>query len=268
MYGEHTLILNRLEYTVELFEKRMGWDFNFKLQPYGAEWRDHRKSTRKYFDKGPATTYMPIQTSKNYNCDYNGYVIRLYTPDEQIDYFVHLSEVAMAKLVETMIPAQSEIDNITNRDRLPTFDHRPSLPYIEALMRELFRWRPPLPLNAPHLSTERDIYKGYYIPKGTVVIANIWAMSRNEGVYPEPEEFKPELFLNADGSLKEEDEFFISFGHGGRICPGKHIALGNLYIVVASVSPHSTSNPRKAQKYPPILTSQMKWSDPYLVPGL
>lgn len=62
--------------------------------------------------------------------------------------------------------AQSEIDNITNRDRLPTFDDRPSLPYIEALMRELFRWRPPLPLNAPHLSTERDIYKGYYIPEG------------------------------------------------------------------------------------------------------
>lgn len=49
---------------------------------------------------------------------------------------------------------------------LPTFEDRYQLPYIEAIYRELLRWRPPLSMCVPHISTEDDYYKGYYIPKG------------------------------------------------------------------------------------------------------
>lgn len=63
--------------------------------------------------------------------------------------------------------AQREIDNIVGPQRLPDFDDRPSLPYVEALYREVMRWRPVLPLSIAHSTTDDDIYKGYFIPKGS-----------------------------------------------------------------------------------------------------
>ena len=65
--------------------------------------------------------------------------------------------------------AQRELENVIGNDRLPNFDDRPSLPYIEALLKELLRWRPVLPLCLPHSTREDDIYKGYFIPKGKLL---------------------------------------------------------------------------------------------------
>lgn len=47
--------------------------------------------------------------------------------------------------------AQEELDRVVGPDRLPTFDDRPSLPYIEAIISECFRWHPTSP--AGDLST-------------------------------------------------------------------------------------------------------------------
>jgi cytochrome P450 len=62
--------------------------------------------------------------------------------------------------------AQIEIDTIVGPHRLPEFEDRPSLPFVEALFREVFRWRPVLPLGVAHATTADDIYNGYFIPKG------------------------------------------------------------------------------------------------------
>lgn len=62
--------------------------------------------------------------------------------------------------------AQQEIDRVVGRNRLPTYNDWEFLPYTEAIMREVLRWRPVLPLGVPHRVTVDDIYKGYFIPKG------------------------------------------------------------------------------------------------------
>lgn len=62
--------------------------------------------------------------------------------------------------------AKKEIDAVVGSERLVTLDDRPFLPYIEALYREVMRWRPAVPLSVAHGSTVDDIYKGYFIPKG------------------------------------------------------------------------------------------------------
>ena len=65
--------------------------------------------------------------------------------------------------------AQTEIDRVIGRNRLPEFSDRPKLPYIEGIYREVLRSRPPLPLGGPHALLEDDHYKGYFIPKGCLL---------------------------------------------------------------------------------------------------
>lgn len=70
--------------------------------------------------------------------------------------------------------AQEEIDRVIGNDRLPTSMDRPNLPYIEAVVKEVLRWHPVAPMGLPHTSTTEDVFEGYLIPKGSMVIANIW----------------------------------------------------------------------------------------------
>ena len=57
--------------------------------------------------------------------------------------------LAMALHPDIMIRVQSEMDAVTGRDRLPTFDDRPRLPFVDAVCKEVLRWRPVTPLGAP-----------------------------------------------------------------------------------------------------------------------
>ena len=52
-------------------------------------------------------------------------------------------------------------------------DDMPSLPFVSAIVKECLRWRNVVPLNVPHVTTEDDVYKGYHIPKGAMVITNL-----------------------------------------------------------------------------------------------
>jgi len=72
----------------------------------------------------------------------------------------------MAMYPDAQRKAQDEIDRVVGPNRLPNYDDRTSLPYAEALYREVMRWGPPSPLNTAHTATENDIYKGYFIPRG------------------------------------------------------------------------------------------------------
>ncbi|KAH7926749.1 cytochrome P450 [Leucogyrophana mollusca] len=130
--------------------------------------------------------------------------------------------------------ARREIDAVVGKDRLPDFDDQPSLPYIEAIAREVARWKPIVPLGVAHATTNSDVYEGYYIPKGATVVANTWAMSRNETLYPDASSFIPERFLDSNGRLLDPESPSYIFGFGRRICPGRYAAEASVWAVVAS----------------------------------
>ena len=75
---------------------------------------------------------------------------------------------------EVQRKAQEEIDRVIGSCRLPGVADRPNLPYVDAVVKEALRWHPVAPMGIPHMTTEDDTYQGYYIPKGSVVMANIW----------------------------------------------------------------------------------------------
>ncbi|KAG2059751.1 cytochrome P450 [Suillus hirtellus] len=141
--------------------------------------------------------------------------------------------LAMVLNPEVQTKAQAEIDRIVGKDRLPDFDDRPALPYIDAILRETLRWQPVLPFGMPGATTTSDVYKGYFIPKGVVLFTNTWAITHDEKKYPSPDEFKPERFLHEDGSLTS-DTMGSGFGFGRRICVGRYAADASLWIAMAS----------------------------------
>ncbi|KAG2035689.1 cytochrome P450 [Suillus americanus] len=79
---------------------------------------------------------------------------------------------------------------------------------------------------------KEDVYKGYRIPKGATIIANILSMSRDKEMYPDPLEFRPGRFLGPSPQL--DPRKFI-FGFGRRACPGLHFAQASLYLNIVCI---------------------------------
>ncbi|KAF8129485.1 cytochrome P450 [Boletus edulis] len=131
--------------------------------------------------------------------------------------------------------AQAQIDAVVGRDRLPGMEDRPLLPFIDAIFRETIRYSPIAPLSIPHAAVDDDIYGGYHIPKGAILLANLWSMAHDESRYPNPHAFMPERFLNDDGSLKPDDTQHLAFGFGRRMCVGRHFADTSVWAVMAKV---------------------------------
>ncbi|TFY66988.1 hypothetical protein EVJ58_g1910 [Rhodofomes roseus] len=149
---------------------------------------------------------------------------------------VILSTFILAMLLhpEVCQKAQAEIDRTVGTERLPDFDDREALPYLECVIREVFRWNCPVPLGIPHRTIQPDEYRGYNIPADSMVIANIWAMTRDEASYPQPEVFRPERFLEMDHqALQLLDPRNIAFGFGRRVCPGQQFADSSIWLAVA-----------------------------------
>jgi len=67
------------------------------------------------------------------------------------------------------------------------------------------------------------------------LIGNIWAITRDPDVYPEPEVFKPERFLSPNGTLRDDVTLASVFGFGKRVCPGRHFVDTTLFMAAATV---------------------------------
>ncbi|KAF8656969.1 hypothetical protein AX16_002324 [Volvariella volvacea WC 439] len=155
--------------------------------------------------------------------------------------------LAMILYPHVQARAQEEVDRILkdeggNLKRLPSVDDRLKMPYVDALMKEVWRWGPSVPLGLPHMLNQDDEYRGYSLKKGTVVWANIWTILHDESVFPDPFSFKPERYLTSrvDKGLSDNDpdpsEVVMSaFGFGRRICPGLNLAENTVFLSISSV---------------------------------
>jgi cytochrome P450 len=125
--------------------------------------------------------------------------------------------------------AQAEIDEVVGTHRLPTFDDRPRLKYLDGFLNEVMRALPLNPLVIPHQSIKDDVYNGMFIPAGTVVFANAKAMCSNPETYKDPEKFDPDRYARG------EPYPVGNFGFGRRKCPGNHLALASVYIFLTTL---------------------------------
>ncbi|KAL5531037.1 hypothetical protein ACEPAG_3913 [Sanghuangporus baumii] len=131
--------------------------------------------------------------------------------------------------------AQKDLDLLIGDERAPRISDQSSLPFIDCIIKELLRFNPVVPIVV-HSPEKDDIYNEYLIPKGSWVMANIWCMSHEASVYPEPHEFKPERFdRDSEDSIPQPDPLEFIFGFGRRNCPGRYFAERSLFMLIASV---------------------------------
>ncbi|KAH8197565.1 hypothetical protein TruAng_008249 [Truncatella angustata] len=138
--------------------------------------------------------------------------------------------------------AQQLIDEVVGQDRLPQFEDQPRLTYVTAIIHEVLRWRPVVPGGVPHKfgGEKDDEYHNYRIPAGSIVVANHWAICREESVFgKDPDAFLPERWIpekdDTTTQVKDglKDMHLSGFGFGRRVCTGQHIARKMLFIVIS-----------------------------------
>ncbi|KAJ5388935.1 O-methylsterigmatocystin oxidoreductase [Penicillium cataractarum] len=149
--------------------------------------------------------------------------------------------LAMVMFPEVQRTAQEEIDRVVGTDRLPGFEDRDNLPYIEGVVKEALRWSPVFPLCVPHAASESFVYNGYLIPKGAIILPSIWWFLHDPKVYADPDTFNPKRYLDP---CSEPDPRTEAFGYGRRVCPGRYLADANIFLTIAQLL--SAFNIRKA----------------------
>ncbi|XP_014486131.1 PREDICTED: probable cytochrome P450 303a1 [Dinoponera quadriceps] len=160
-----------------------------------------------------------------------------------VDLFVAGSETTSKSLAfgfmylvlhpEVQRKAQKEIDRVVGRNRLPTLADRPSMPYIQATVLEFLRMFIGRSLSVPRRSLKDTFIKGYKIPKDTMLVLNFNSICMDKS-WGDPENFRPERFLDGDGSVFMPKNYF-PFSMGRHRCMGEALAKSNIFLITATL---------------------------------
>ncbi|GLJ09021.1 hypothetical protein SUGI_0100100 [Cryptomeria japonica] len=149
-----------------------------------------------------------------------------------------LLEWAMSQLLRNpamLARAQQEIESAVGRDRRVKENDVVKLDYLRCVVKETFRLHPPLPLLIPHESMEGCDVEGYFIPPKTRLFVNVWAMGRDENIWEDAQQFKPERFIGSNKDVKGQDFDLLPFGTGRRGCPGISSGLSTVELALAQL---------------------------------
>ncbi|KAJ7947715.1 Cytochrome P450 [Quillaja saponaria] len=152
------------------------------------------------------------------------------------------TEWALVELINrpnVLEKARHEIDKIVGMSRLVEESDVPSLPYIQAIVKETLRLHPPVPL-VTRRCVEQCKIENYVIPANTLLLVNVWAIGRDPNNWESPMDFRPERFLNSNeggGPLDVRGQHFqlLPFGSGRRICPGITLAMLQVPALLAAI---------------------------------
>ncbi|CAG2174932.1 unnamed protein product, partial [Oppiella nova] len=213
LYGDH----NKFDYSYQLFDKEIS---------------SHQKS-------------LDLNTKRDY---IDGYLMEM---DANCRTFFGAGSVTIRTITEWMLlfavrytehqkRIHSEIDSVVGRDRSPCYADRLHMPSTQAFINEVFRLKTLEPLTF-RCTTDDTTVLGQFIPKGTRIMGNIWAVHNDPKVWHKPQDFNPNRFLTSDGKELLKFHYFIPFTMGRRNCAGEGLAR-----VERSETDQNTNNGHKS----------------------
>lgn len=150
---------------------------------------------------------------------------------------------------------QAEIDKVIGRDRRAELSDLASMPYTEATIFEVLRRSNVVPLGNAHATLEDASIGGYFIPKGTQVLPNLYGMNMNAKLWSDPDSFEPTRFLLANQERAQKPDHFIPFSVGRRVCLGDLLAKMEVFLFLVgllqkfdlSVAPEDSEKPPRVE---------------------
>ncbi|KAH9232506.1 hypothetical protein K456DRAFT_1838733 [Colletotrichum gloeosporioides 23] len=141
-------------------------------------------------------------------------------------------------------PPKEELDNLD----LPTIKSIDNLPYLEAVIMETLRLYPSVPGGQPRRVSKSCTLGGHNdIPPGTTVQCYAWSLHRTPEVFPEPDVWKPERWIESSlEQLSTMRRWFWAFGSGGRMCIGSNFAWFSMKNVIGTVYTNYTTTIHRA----------------------
>ena len=107
------------------------------------------------------------------------------------------------------------------------------LRYVTAVLDETMRLYPSAP-GTGRRATEDTTVDGYRVPRGSNVYTNFWGLHRHPDLYPHPEAFRPERFVDVP-ALDRPRHTYLPFGSGPRACIGAHTAVLEMQLILATI---------------------------------
>ncbi len=140
----------------------------------------------------------------------------------------------MAHHPEIQHRAYKDIISVLGTKR-PTLKDQALLPYIQAMILEVFRIASYFVFIVPRFAKKETSLNGYFIPKNTIIFPNIWSLHHDERYWENPWEFNPLRFMENGAILPVHHEVrqrMLIFGKGLRSCPAEDLSKDHLFLLI------------------------------------
>ncbi|XP_046558215.1 cytochrome P450 2U1-like [Haliotis rubra] len=127
-----------------------------------------------------------------------------------------------------------EIKENIGQSRLPSMKDKINVPYVEATIMEVLRRADIVPTSLPHTVPHDVQFRGYTFPKGVPVIVMLDSVLQDPDVWGDPDNFRPDRFLDDTGKIVKKEEF-IPFSLGRRVCLGESMARMELFLFLTTM---------------------------------
>ncbi|KAH8651124.1 cytochrome P450 [Xylariales sp. PMI_506] len=135
-----------------------------------------------------------------------------------------------------LLRLQGELDHaIPNASNIPPWSELQQLPYLTAVVREGLRLSYGVTTRLPRIAHEDIKYKDHIIPAGTPVSQTPYFILMHPSIFPDPDSFRPERWIDAAAHGDRLDKYLVSFGKGSRQCLGINLAYAEIYLTLATV---------------------------------